>query len=278
MAKQYYRTVWISDTHLCSRDCQEGYLYSFLRSVKCDYLYIVGDFIDVWQLRRRWYWPQMLNKVIQRILKIANKGTRVVYIPGNHDELMRDFAGFEFGKVDIRTHAIHETIDGRQLLVIHGDEFDVIVQCNKWLAVLGSAAYDYTIMLNRVLNWGRRKLNLPYYSLSGAIKRRVKRAMQYTGTFEEAVAREARKQGVDGVVCGHIHNPAIKDLHGIAYYNTGDWVENCSAMVEDEFGRLSIVRWTHEWQEHSHAVPEHDEEELETMPVPAAAMAFAWSK
>lgn len=278
MGKQYFRTVWISDTHLCSRDCQEGYLFDFLRSIKCEYLYIVGDFIDVWQLRRKWYWPHMLNRVIRRILKIADKGTRVVYIPGNHDEMMRDFIGFAFGKVEIRAQAVHQTLDGRRLLVLHGDEFDVIVRYKKWLSMLGSAAYDYTISANRILNWWRRKLNLPYYSFCGALKRRVKKAMEYTGAFEDALAREARRQSVDGVVCGHVHQPAIKDLHGVAYYNPGDWVENCSALVEDETGRMCILNWTHKWQEHAASWLDYDEDEAAVLPAASEAATIALGK
>jgi len=273
MAKNYCRSIWISDAHLCTRGCQVGYLYSFLKNVKCDYLYIVGDFIDVWQLKRRWYWPQLFNRVIRRILKIAQKGTKVVYIPGNHDEIFRDFAGFDFGQVQIQTHAIHETADGRKLLVLHGDEFDVLVKCHKWLAVLGSAAYDYLIALNRLLNLSRRKLKLPYYSLSGAIKRKVKKACQYINNFEEVAAMAAAKHKVDGVICGHIHHPIIKDLHGITYYNTGDWVENCSALVENDFGEISILRWTQDW----HAEPlqelESEEEDVEVEQEVAVALA-----
>ena len=261
MSKRYYRSIWISDTHLCSRDCRAEHVLSFLEHTKCEYLYLVGDFIDLWQLKRRWYWPQSLNNIIHRVLAKSRKGAKVTYIPGNHDEMFRDFAGCQFGGVQIRTKVIHVTADGRRLLVMHGDEFDVIVQCNKWLALLGNAAYDYLVLLNRVLNVVRRRFNMPYWSLSAVIKSRVKKAVSYVGSFETAMVHEARKHKVDGVVCGHIHCPTIKEVDGLIYCNTGDWVENCTALVESVEGELSIVNWFNEWDEKTHTVPEHEEED-----------------
>ena len=243
MAKTYYRTIWLSDTHLCSRDCQAEALLSFLKQTKSDYLYLAGDFIDIWQLKRRWYWPQTFNNIIHKILGRAKKGTRVVYIPGNHDEFFHEFVGSQFGGVQIRQQAIHTTADNRRLLVLHGDEFDVVVQCNKWLAVLGNAAYDNLILLNRVVNAVRRRCGLPYWSLAAYLKHKVKNAVKYIGSFEEAVVREAGKHKVDGVVCGHIHQPGIKQIGGLQYCNTGDWVENCSALVERHDGTLQIIYW-----------------------------------
>lgn len=247
MSKKYYRSVWISDTHLCSRDCRVEYLLSFLKSVKCEYLYLVGDFIDVWQLKRRWYWPQAFNNVVHKVLAKSKKGAKVTYIPGNHDEFFRNFVGYQFGGVQIKDKAIHVTADGRRLLILHGDEFDMVVQYNKWLALLGSAAYDYLVTLNRILNLGRRKLNMPYWSLSAAIKRKVKNAVTYVGKYEEAMIHEARKHNADGIVCGHIHQPAVKQIDGLLYCNTGDWVENCTALVEEEDGKLSIIHWLTDW-------------------------------
>jgi UDP-2,3-diacylglucosamine pyrophosphatase LpxH len=248
MSKTYYRSVWISDTHLCSRDCRVEYLLSFLKSVKCEYLYLVGDFIDIWQMKRRWYWPQSINNVVHKVLAKSKKGAKVTYIPGNHDEFFRAFVGHQFGGVHIKDKAIHTTADGRRMLILHGDEFDMVVQYNKWLAVIGSAAYDYLVTANRVLNLGRRKLNLPYWSLSAAIKRKVKNAVTYVDKYEAAMVREARKESVDGIICGHIHQPAIKMIDGFLYCNTGDWVENCTALVEEEDGKLSIVHWLSEWE------------------------------
>ncbi len=200
MEKQRYRTIWISDTHLCSRDCRADYLLSFLKHTKAEQLYLVGDIIDVWQLKRRWFWPQPINNVIQKILSRAKKGTKVTYIPGNHDECLRDFAGAKFGDVSLEMDAVHTTADGKRFLVIHGDLFDTAVQHNRWLAVLGDAAYGWLIYLNGVLNFFRRLLNLPYWSLSGYIKGRVKNAVSYINSFEDVVVHYARSKGVDGVI------------------------------------------------------------------------------
>jgi UDP-2,3-diacylglucosamine pyrophosphatase LpxH len=273
MSKTYYRSVWISDTHLCSRDCRVEYLLSFLKSVKCEYLYLVGDFIDVWQLKRRWYWPQAFNNVVHKVLAKSKKGAKVTYIPGNHDEFFRNFIGYQFGGVQIRDKAIHVTADGRRMLILHGDEFDMVVQYNKWLALIGSAAYDYLVTMNRVLNLGRRKLNMPYWSLSAAIKRKVKNAVTYIGKYEAAMVHEARKENVDGIICGHIHQPAVKQIDGLLYCNTGDWVENCTALVEDEDGKLSIIHWLDDW-ETMVSSPHHAEAELAELEMEEEAVAI----
>jgi UDP-2,3-diacylglucosamine pyrophosphatase LpxH len=248
MKKTYYRAIWIGDAHLFTRDCQVGYLRTFLKSVKCDYLYIVGDFIDLWQLKRRWYWPREFNGIIRRILKMADKGAKVVYIPGNHDEVLRDFVEYDWGAVQIRAHAVHITADGRKLLVLHGDEFDTVVQCHKWMAHLGAFIYDYLIILNRMLNSVRRAFSLPYWSLSGAIKRKVKHAVDYMTGFEEAAVREAKRRGLHGVVCGHIHQPSAKIIRGTEYYNVGDWVESCTALTEAHDGTMRLIKFADVWQ------------------------------
>ena len=276
MAKTFYRSVWISDTHLCSRDCRADVLLSFLKHTKCEYLYLVGDFIDVWQLKRRWHWMQEFNNVIHRILSKAKKGAKVTYIPGNHDEALRDFCGLQFGGVRIERDCIHTTADGRKFLVLHGDEFDCVVQNRKWLAILGSAAYDYLIYANRMLNYGRRRLGMPYWSLAHYVKTRVKNAVTYIGTFEAAVAHAAKKAEADGVICGHIHQPVLKDISGVTYCNTGDWVENCTALVEHTDGRLELIHWM---PEHARQVELHPdflrkldpEDEEILIPVPAFA-------
>ncbi|MCZ7648262.1 MAG: UDP-2,3-diacylglucosamine diphosphatase [Planctomycetota bacterium] len=243
MPKTRYRSIFISDTHLCSRDAQAEVLLHFLRHTKSENLYLVGDFLDVWQLRRRWHWPQVYSNVIHRILSRVKKGAKVVYIPGNHDEFFRDFLGTQFGGVQIVPRTVHRTADGRRMLVMHGDEFDAVVQCNKWLALLGSAAYEYLVAANRILNVVRRRTRLPYWSLAAYCKRRVKNAAKYISRFETALAHEGKTMGVDGVICGHIHTPVIKNVQGLLYCNTGDWVENCTALVEHEDGRLEIVHW-----------------------------------
>lgn len=244
--KQFYRSVWISDLHLCNRDSQTDAIYSFLDSIHCDYLYLVGDIVDIWALKRRWYWPKSYNEVLHKLLKRSRRGTHVIYIPGNHDELFREFVGYRFGDMEIRSQAIHETADGRRLLVVHGDEFDAIVVCHKWLSLLGAWAYDYLIALNRWVNAARRLFGLPYWSLSGACKRRVKQAVRYVTDFENVLTERARRESVDGIVCGHIHQPALRDLDGVLYANSGDWVENCTALVENPSGKLELIWWRSE--------------------------------
>jgi UDP-2,3-diacylglucosamine pyrophosphatase LpxH len=241
--KMKLRTIWISDVHLGTAGCQAGLLSDFLHSVECDTLYLVGDIVDGWRLRKGWYWPDQHNEVIRRVLKMAHRGTRVIYIPGNHDEMFRDYAGLSFGGVDVQLEAIHTTADGRNLLVTHGDAFDGIVLYARWLAFLGDQAYTLLLKANIVLNAVRRRFNLPYWSLSSYLKKRVKNAVQYIGQYEEVVAREASQRGVQGVVCGHIHCAEIRQFGSITYYNDGDWVESCTALTEAKDGTMSIIDW-----------------------------------
>ena len=241
--KQKYRTVFISDIHLGTAGCNAELLLDFLCSIECETLYLVGDIVDGWRLKKGWYWPTAHNEVLRRILKMTRKGTRVVYVPGNHDEMFRDYVGLDFGGVELVMEAIHETADGRHLLVTHGDMFDGVVLYARWLAFLGDAAYTFLLKANVWLNAIRRRLHLPYWSLSSYLKMRVKNAVQFIGQYEEAVARAAMERGVDGVVCGHIHHAEIREFGGVTYYNDGDWVESCTALVEDRNGTLSIVDW-----------------------------------
>ena len=241
--KMKLRTIWISDVHLGTAGCQAGLLSDFLHSVECDTLYLVGDIVDGWRLRKGWYWPDQHNEVIRRVLKMAHRGTRVIYIPGNHDEMFRDYAGLSFGGVEVQLEAIHTTADGRNLLVTHGDAFDGIVLYARWLAFLGDQAYTLLLKANIVLNAVQRRLNLPYWSLSSYLKKRVKKAVQYIGQYEEVVAREASQRGVQGVVCGHIHCAEIRQFGSITYYNDGDWVESCTALTEAKDGTMSIIDW-----------------------------------
>jgi UDP-2,3-diacylglucosamine pyrophosphatase LpxH len=237
----HFRTGWISDVHLGTRGSQAAALLDFLRSHEFETLYIVGDLIDVWSLKRGIYWPQLHNDVIQKILRAARKGTRVVYVPGNHDEFVSAFHG-EYGAVTVVPRAIHTTQDGRRLLVIHGHELDTVVQNSKWLAHVGDVGYCLLLRLNTPINWIRRKMGLHYWSLSAAAKRQVKNAVNYIGAFEEAVVRLAKLEpDIDGVVCGHIHTPAIRKIGELEYFNSGDWVESLSALVEDSEGRLQIL-------------------------------------
>jgi UDP-2,3-diacylglucosamine pyrophosphatase LpxH len=235
------RTVWISDIHLGTPGCRADALLEFLRDTECRTLYLVGDIVDGWQLRRSWFWPQAHNDVVQKVLRKARKGTRVVFVPGNHDEFARRYVGHEFGGVEVVDDCIHVTADGRRLWVVHGDLFDGVIQCAKWLAHVGDAAYEFTLRVNRWFNQARARLGLPYWSLSKYLKLKVKRAVSYVGDFEAAVAREARRRGVQGVVCGHIHHAEMRLIDGILYCNDGDWVESLTALVEHHDGRLEIV-------------------------------------
>ncbi len=246
------RTAWLSDIHLGFRGCQADALLDFLHSTRLDTLYLVGDIIDVWSLKRKFYWPQAHNNVIRTILGKAKHGTKVVYIPGNHDEVFREYDGMVFGNVSIKRQAIHETADGKRLLMLHGDEFDSIVLTGSWLESLGNYSYDFLLKLNRYFNNIRKWFGLPYWSLAGYLKHKVKNAVSFISSFEEAVARSAKQHEVDGVVCGHIHHAEIRDIDGITYYNDGDWVESCTAMVEDHDGNIEIINWVEHMQNREH--------------------------
>ena len=237
------RTAWISDIHLGTPGCQAVPLLDFLRALECETLYLVGDIIDGWQLRRNWYWPQAHNDVVQKLLRKARKGTRVVFVPGNHDEFARKYVEHNFGGVDVVDEAIHTTADGRALWITHGDLFDGVIQYARWLAYLGDTSYEFLLKLNRHLNSLRARMGLPYWSLSKYLKLKVKRAVSYIGDFEVAVAREARRRGLQGVVCGHIHHAEMRDIDGVLYANDGDWVESLTALVEHPNGRLEVVDW-----------------------------------
>ena len=238
-----FRAIWISDTHLGTRGCNAELLLDFLRKTESDYLYLVDDIIDVWRLRRAWYWRQTHNDVIQKILRKARKGTRVIYIPGNHDESFRDLAGHRFGRVAVLPEAMHPAADGKRYLVLHGDKFDGVVKYAKWLAFVGDHAYNAALALNLWFNRARRRLGFPYWSLSAYLKHKVKNAVEYISRYEEAVAAEARRRGADGVICGHVHTAEIRPLDGVLYCNDGDWVESCTALVEHRDGKLEILRW-----------------------------------
>ncbi|MCB9948658.1 MAG: UDP-2,3-diacylglucosamine diphosphatase [Rhodospirillaceae bacterium] len=241
---QRYRTIWISDIHLGTKACKADFLLDFLRRTDSDTLYLVGDIIDGWRLKRHWYWPQAHNDVIQKLLRKARKGTRVVYLPGNHDEGARQFIGLTFGGVEVREDCIHTTADGRRLLVIHGDQFDVVVRYAKWLAHIGDKAYVMLLACNTLFNELRRRLGFQYWSLSAYLKHKAKTAVEFIGRYEKALSEEARRRGVDGVVCGHVHTAQMMDMSGVLYSNDGDWVESCTALVEHESGELEILRWS----------------------------------
>jgi UDP-2,3-diacylglucosamine pyrophosphatase LpxH len=238
------RSAWISDVHLGTPGCQAAALLDFLRTVDSENLYLVGDIIDGWQLRRSWYWPQSHNDVVQKLLRKARKGTRVVFVPGNHDEFARKYLGHNFGGIEVVEDCIHTTADGRRLWITHGDAFDGVIQCARWLAHLGDSAYEFTLRMNRHVNAFRARLGLPYWSVSKYLKLKVKRAVSFIGDFEQAVVREAKRRGVQGVVCGHIHHAELREVDGILYANDGDWVESLTALVEHADGRLEILDWS----------------------------------
>jgi len=240
---RHVRTLFISDVHLGTRGCQADLLLDFLRHYDAETIYLVGDIVDGWRLRRAWYWPQSHNDVAQKLLRKARKGARVVYVPGNHDEFLRDYVGTHFGGIEVRNTDIHATADGWRLLVIHGDQFDVVVRHARWLAHFGDWAYSTALNLNTGMNMLRRRLGFSYSSLSAWAKLKVKNAVNFIGAFEEALAREARESSIDGVICGHIHYAAMHRDFGTAYYNCGDWVESCTALVEHHDGRFEIIRW-----------------------------------
>jgi UDP-2,3-diacylglucosamine pyrophosphatase LpxH len=239
-----WRTIWISDIHLGTRDCKAAYLLEFLKHNESDTLYLVGDIVDGWRLKTSWhFWHQLHNDVVQKILRKARRGARVVLVPGNHDEVLRDFDGQHFGGVEIAFDIVHRTADGRRLLVTHGDLFDGVVLNHRAIALLGTWAYDVALRLNHWYNGARRLLGLPYWSLSAWLKHKVKNAVEFIGRYEEEMIAETRRRGLDGVVCGHIHHAEIREAGGILYCNDGDWVESCTALVEDFSGNLSIIRW-----------------------------------
>ena len=235
--------MFLSDFHLGTRGCQAEELLAFLRRYDADQIYLVGDIIDGWALRSSWYWPQAHNDVVQKLLRKVRKGCRLVYVPGNHDEFLRDYLGNNFGGVEVANHAIHEAADGRRYLVTHGDQFDLVVRHAKWLAHLGDGAYTLALFVNTYLNLIRRRLGLTYWSLSAWAKGKVKNAVNFIGRFEEALAAEATRYGVDGVICGHIHHAALRDEGSLRYVNSGDWVESCTGIIEHYDGRFELIRW-----------------------------------
>lgn len=258
-----FRSIWISDVHLGTSGCQAEYLLDFLKHTESEYLYLVGDIIDGWALKRSWYWRQSHNDVIQKLLRKARRGVKITYVPGNHDEAARQFLGLMFGEIRIENELIHTTADGRRFLVLHGDRFDGVVQCARWLAIVGDRLYDLTLTMNRIFNRIRSKLGLGYWSLSQFLKHKVKTAVSFVSRFEEAVAAEARAMNLDGVICGHIHKAEMRDVGGVLYCNDGDWVESLTALVESETGELQILHWQMLFSEQMAAAPVRDGSRLQ---------------
>lgn len=241
-----FRAVFISDIHLGTRGCRADFLLDFLRRVDCESLYLVGDVVDGWRLRKSWYWTPEFDEVLREILALARRGVEVVYIPGNHDEMFREWLGLEIAGIRLAREAVHDAADGRRFLVIHGDEFDGVIRYAKFLAFLGDWAYDWAVYLNRHFNAARRRLGYPYWSLSQWLKRQVKGAVKAIDRFETALATEAKRRGLDGVICGHIHHAEMRTVQGVLYMNDGDWVESCTALVEHANGQFELLDWSRE--------------------------------
>jgi UDP-2,3-diacylglucosamine pyrophosphatase LpxH len=241
------RAVFISDVHLGTRACQAERLTAFLRAYPAEQLYLVGDIIDFWAMKREVRWTRAQNTVVQKILRRARNGERVTFVPGNHDEALREHVGITLGDIRVERECIHVTAEGKRYLVLHGDEFDQVTRHHRWLAVLGDKGYDLLVRLNGILSWLRRRLGIAgYWSLAGYAKRRIKTAVTFITDFEKSVAHAVRERGLDGVICGHIHVAAMRDVDGIAYVNCGDWVDSCTAIVEHHDGRLELIEWKDE--------------------------------
>ncbi len=247
--KRVYRALFISDTHLGTKNCQAELLLEFLNEHDAETIYLIGDIVDFWRIKRVAHWPQAHNDVLQKLLQKVRTGTRIVYLPGNHDEVLRSYCGQHFGGIELIDSIVHEAADGRRVLIIHGDQFDVVVHYAKWLAMLGDWAYTSALWLNTRLNWARRRAGMRYWSLSAFLKQKVKQAVNYIGDFENALASEARKQGAEAVICGHIHHVAKRDVGGILYLNTGDWVESGTAIGETVDGEFELIHWLQESEE-----------------------------
>ncbi len=237
-----YRTIWLSDTHLGYRGCKAEHLLQFLQTTECDTLYLVGDIIDFWNMKKNLYWPQTHNAVVRTLLNKALSGTRIIYIPGNHDETIRNSGRFNLGNIEVLPEAVHITHTGKRLLVTHGDQFDSAVKCNALLSFIGFHAYEVLVYANVAYNYGRRVLGFPYWSLANYVKARIKNAREFIEQFENAVIHEADRREFDGVVCGHIHHANVRVERNITYYNTGDWIESCTAITENREGQLTLHR------------------------------------
>jgi len=265
-----YRTIFLSDLHLGAKSAQADLLLDFLKHHDAETIYLVGDIVDGWQLKKGWHWPQAHNDVVQKLLRKARKGARVIYVPGNHDEFARGYTGLTFGGIDVVSEIVHESADGRKFLVIHGDQFDIVVCNARWLALLGDWAYQLAIAANTWFNRLRRTFGVGYWSLSAWAKMKVKNAVNFIGDYEKTLASEAARRGMDGVICGHIHHATIRMIDTTLYVNTGDFVESCSAVVEHADGRLEIVYWRTTAAERVIAIPG---EKLQSLPSPRAEAA-----
>ncbi|MFZ4654061.1 MAG: UDP-2,3-diacylglucosamine diphosphatase [Methylococcaceae bacterium] len=244
MITRRYKTIFISDLHIGSTQCQADTLLDFLKHNESEKLYLVGDIIDFWALSKRVYWPRDHNTIIQKILRKARHDTKVIYVPGNHDENVREYDEHVFGDIEVRNSIVHTTVDGKRFLVVHGDEYDTIAKYHQWIAKLGSKGYDFLLEVNRAVRAVRRVMGIQsHFSLAAYIKFKVKNAVQFISDYEESIVMTLKDEGLDGVICGHIHHAEIKEMDGFLYVNTGDFVESCTAIVEHDCGRLELIRW-----------------------------------
>ncbi|MGH8529554.1 MAG: UDP-2,3-diacylglucosamine diphosphatase [Nevskiales bacterium] len=243
--RKQYRSVWVSDVHLGTSACKAEELTDFLGRIECEQLYLVGDIVDGWRIQANFHWPQSHTNVVRKLLSKSRDGTKVIYVTGNHDEFLRKFSDYrlKFGNIRIVDEAVHTTADGRRLLVIHGDQFDVVTRYHRWLALAGDKAYDFVVWANAHVNRYRRRRGQAYWSLAAFLKHKVKTAVSFISEYERALAHECRRRGLDGVICGHIHHPEIRPVDGVTYHNCGDWVESCTALAEHPDGRIEILRW-----------------------------------
>ena len=238
-----YKSIFISDVHLGTRGSKAEILLDFLKDAECDNLFLVGDIFDGWRLKNNWYWPQAHSTVIQKILRMSRKGTKIVYVPGNHDEFMREFVGHQFGDITLTDEYLYRASNGREYIVVHGDKFDLVTMNMKWLSHVGDWAYTSLLNINTILHWIRTYLRLPYWSLSKWAKKQVKEAVNFIGNYESSLAHYARIKHVDGIICGHIHSAALDVIEDVEYMNCGDWVESCTALVETMDGEFQLIHW-----------------------------------
>lgn len=243
VSKQF-NAVWLSDIHLGCKDCKAEFLLDFLDKVNADVIYLVGDIVDFWALEKRFHWPDSHNQLAYKLMDLARSGCRIVYVPGNHDEKVRKYVGLTFSDIEIHREFEHTTLEGKRLLIAHGDDFDAEVCLGKWHALIGDVMYDFLLFLNRWCYWLRGKLGFGYWSLAGYIKSKVKGANQAIERYKKAAVDYAREKGMDGIVCGHIHQPGLEEIDGMLYCNDGDWIENCTVLVENQDGSLELLYWT----------------------------------
>ena len=238
------RSIFLSDIHLGTRACQAERLVDFLRAYEAENIFLIGDIVDFWSMSRSIYWTPAQNTFVQKILRRARRGERVIFIPGNHDEALREYVGIAFGDIEVLTEHVHQLADGRRFLLLHGDEFDQITRHHRWVAVLGDVAYNLLVRLNGLLSWMRRRMGISgYWSLAGYAKRRIKKALQFIFDFEDSAVHSARQRGLDGIICGHIHSATIRQIGELTYVNCGDWVDSCTAIVEHGDGSLELIAW-----------------------------------